>query len=354
MGILGLKVGRMLRLAYEFKVLGAGVMQLASAMAVGTVLVLSSFSHVRAGQACASAEQETVNADAASGEGWACGEDTHDLDLSLPASDAAAALPAPRKEVPVALPPDASASGPLPVVITPAETGAGARASLQTLRAYNASKTAKKADEARAAAPEAVPILKGPVAPKSAFDIWSSIDAQGFDSEAGRTVRTGAGLDYKVVRNTSIGVVAERSQVNADGMADGAATGEKVSAYVAFKAAPALTIDARTQWERAQTLDRANATGTETETSSVVVAPRLGKAFSLEGGETLEPYLEVKREIGLSEADTLPQSADSAGAGLNFNRPGSYAVNVTTDVQGLGSSEPASLNSKVQLKVPLQ
>ena len=44
----------------------------------------------------------------------------------------------------------------------------------------------------------------------------------------------------------------------------------------------------------------------------------------------------------------------SFGTSTVDTQPGSYAVNVTTDVQGLGSSEPASLNSKVQLKVPLQ
>lgn len=322
--------------------LAAGVLQFAS---VGSAESVSSVAGggVTGEQVCAASDGAADN-----NEWWRCANDVPDLDLSL-------SLPMPtRKEDAVRFPSAPAGSEPLPVVITPGETGGSARTSLHTLRVYNAQRAARKIDEARVLAAAALPVPKMPAASSSPLEIWTSIDAQGFDGEASRKVKAGAGLDYKIVNSASAGMVAERAEHAAPGADLGAGKAEKVAAYMIFKALPAVSIDARSQWERVQTFDGIPAPAAS-EKASVIVAPRAGKAFTIDRDHTLEPYVEVKREIDLSVKDAAALSArTSAGAGLNISKNGSYAVNVTADVSSAAvPGEAPAINSKVQFKLPL-
>ena len=94
--------------------------------------------------------------------------------------------------------------------------------------------------------------------------------------------------------------------------------------------------------------------------STFTLAPRINHSFALDGGKTIEPFVTYKRQFDLSEQGRETGVAglattDSAGAGLTFTNPNAYSLSVTTDVEGLNHQTAAeSLNSKFQLKIPIQ
>jgi hypothetical protein len=137
----------------------------------------------------------------------------------------------------------------------------------------------------------------------------------------------------------------------------GVAQDSKMAAYVTLQAAPMLTLDARTQWQAGNADFAAGAGAAEISTFSL--APRLNHSFALDGGKTIEPFVTYKREFDLSERGREFGEAgligtDSAGAGVTYTKPDSYSLSVTTAVEGLGATQPESLSSKFQLKVPIQ
>ncbi len=287
----------------------------------------------------------------AEAEGWACGEQLPDLDLTLPANGAAA-LSSKAEDKTAKLPDEAAASAPLPLEITPSEAGASARASLQTLRSFQQQKQARKVQDASAVLGGAAPVPKTAAVLPGPLDLWTKLDAHGFDGSDGRTLKSGAGLDYRVIKQASIGVAAERAETLPASRAPGGSAEDKVSAYVAFRALPALTINAQGNWERTEAADSAvTAAG---EKTSLAVAPRVSKSYALDGGETIAPYLEVKREIDLgSAAAGVAADAHSAAAGVTLAKPDSYSVTVSADVSETAASETPNVSSKVQLKLPL-
>lgn len=276
------------------------------------------------------------------------------LDLSIPAGHAAFASSKDKFSIPEIRDPRVPAPAPVPLAVQSSEDSVSARTSLQTLRDYNSQRLKRKVEQAQRLAPDALVAPKPPVAAKPAIDIWSSFNADGLN-DATKSVRTGAGLDYKIVKNASVGVFAERSETIAPQTPGGDQSEDKVAAYVAFKALPAVTIDTTTQWETATGADPA--AGRQTgDKGSIVVAPRIGKSFALDSGETISPFLSVKREIDLAGNTMASGSAGAgtAGAGLTLTKPDSYSLSVTTDVSAANASDPASVNSRVQLKLPLR
>lgn len=339
----------MLRFKFVSGALAAGVVQFASAGVFCGVAALVSIPAAHAQEACATGEGEIGGSEVADSELLECGEALPALDLSLPAIGAAA-LSKTRTDKPVTLPDETGASAPLPLEITPAETGASARASLQSLRNFQSQKQARKVQDVSAVLGAAAPKPKPAAVPPGPLDLWTRIDAQGFDASDGRSVKSGAGLDYRVVKNAHVGVVAERAESVSNAQA-AAKSDDKVAAYVAFRALPVLTINAQGNWERTAAADPAmTAAG---EKTSVAVAPRLSKSYALGGGETIAPYLEVKREIEIGAAADVAADARSAAAGVTLAKPDSYSVTVSADVSEAAADEAPSVSSKVQLKLPL-
>lgn len=339
----------MLRLKFVSCVLAAGVVQFAGTYVWGGIGPVFAEPPAFAQDVCAPGEDAVGQPNAAEAEGWTCGAEMPELDLTVPANGAAA-LPANPKNKPAKLPDDTVISAPLPVEITPTETGAQARASLQGLRNFQSQKQARKVQEVNAAMGGTLAVPKPAAAPPGPLDLWTRLDAQGFDAADTRTVKSGAGLDYRVIKNASVGVAAERAESVAGSSTATASADETVSAYVAFRALPAVTIDARSNWTRAETSDQLSAGANEK--TSLAVAPRFSKSYALEGGETLVPYLELKREIDLN-ATSAPGAANSAAAGVTFAKPESYSVSVSADVSSADPKEVPSVSSKVQLKLPL-
>jgi hypothetical protein len=279
-----------------------------------------------------------------------CAELSPSLDLSVPAGVSAPVVE--KNELPRDMQTSPTvATRPLPVAIVPSETGAVARTSLQVWRDYNNQMNQRKMDGVTVLAPPSLALPKAPVETKGTIDVWSSLDAHGFDSETGKTVRAGAGVNYPVSTNANIGVVAERASTNS-GTADKTGSDDKLAAYVAFKASPVITIDARAQFE-----NNSGSSPASPDKNAFFVAPRINKSFALDGGQTLEPYVTIKSEIDLAE--TAPKFGnsvpiDSAGAGVTLGKPDAYSLSVKTDVSGMGRAESPVINSGLEFKVPLK
>lgn len=329
-------------------------MQFASIFLLGSSTVALSEPLAFAQDVCALREEASVTSgDADQAEGWPCGADLSGLDLTVPAPSAAALSGKP-KDMPAKLPDETVTAAPLPFEITPAESGAKSRASLQSLRNFHVQKQARKVQDLTASPGAAISMPKPAATSAGPLDLWTKLDAQGFDGGDGRMLKSGAGLDYRVIETARIGFSAERAEKLADSGTAAATAEDKVSAYVAFRALPALTIDARGNWSSTQMSGPASTAAGEK--ASVAVAPRLAKSFTLESGETLAPYVEVKHQIDLGSSALGTDAtgvANSAAAGVTLAKPDSYSVSVSADVSEAGASEAPNISSKVQLKLPL-
>jgi hypothetical protein len=278
----------------------------------------------------------------------------HDLDLSV-SPDAA---PVQRKPAVDQLPAIAQTTpldpAPLPFALKSTDTSLSARTSLGTLQSYNTSITSRKIEGAKALAPAALALPKPAAQGKSPVDIWSNVEAVGFDNlgpeaQGSKTMRTSAGVDYSLSSTATAGIAAERAEsTSLPGAA--AQNQEKLSAYAAFKASRILSIDTRTNLEKSSSAAGTGEAATERRT--VVIAPRISQPFALGGGRTVEPYLNVKQEFDVSSAGL--GSKESAGAGVTYAKPDAYSVSVSTDVESAGGSEPVTVKGRLQFKVPLK
>lgn len=244
----------------------------------------------------------------------------------------------------------------VPLTVNSSDTGVSMRTSLATWRDYNVRDAMKSIDTSTPASPSDLALPKAPAPPKSPLDIWSSLDVQGYQGSGDESMRAGVGADYKINRAATVGVLVEHGDAKAATGA-GLEQDSKMAAYVTLQAAPMLTLDARTEWQ-AGNADFAASAGAA-EMSTFTLAPRIDHAFALDGGKTIEPFVTYKRQFDLSEQGRETGVAgmtatDSAGAGLTFTNPNEYSLSVTTDVEGLSATQAESLNSKFQLKIPIE
>jgi len=243
----------------------------------------------------------------------------------------------------------------VPLTVNSTETGVSMRTSLATWRDYNVRDAMKTIDTSTPASPSDFILPSAPALPKSPLDIWSSVDVQGYQGSGSEAMRAGVGVDYKINRATTVGVLAERGDAKT-AAGSGLEQDSKMAAYVTLQATPMLSLDARTEWQ-AGNADFAASTGAA-EMSTFSFAPRINHSFALDGGKTIEPFVTYKRQFDLGvqggEAGMAGLVTDSAGAGLTFTNPNEYSLSVTTDLEGLGATTPESLNSKFQLKIPIR
>lgn len=242
---------------------------------------------------------------------------------------------------------------PLPFVVGPSGDSVSFRAGLSTLRDYNAKKLQKQIESAKATAGANVKLPQALPAEKPTLDVWSSVVAPDTAWGQSNAMRSSVGADYKMTPSTTTGIVAERADpvANAGALAT-AARDEKLSAYVNFKAAPILSFDAKTEWQRTDTPGAEGSTATET--SKISFAPKLQKKYDLKDGNTVEPYATVRHDIDLNVAPAGKGAGDNAvGAGVTFAKPDSYSMTLSTDLENLGGTDPSTTSTKLQFKMPL-
>lgn len=283
-----------------------------------------------------------------------CEVDIPQLDLDSALDDHTATIT--RSKSPDSTPWIAQGNGNVPLAVNPSDTGVSMRASLATWRDFNQRAAAPSIDIPSWSAPPAFALPKAPAPAKTPIDVWSSVDVQGYEGAGQESMRAGVGADYKVGHATTIGVAAEHGDVKG-AMGAGTEQDAKMAAYVTLQAAPMLSLDARTEWQ-AGNAEFAAATGAA-EKSSLIFSPKLNHSFALDGGKTIEPFVSYKRELDMSQAGREAAAAgvaatQSAGAGVTYTNPDAYSLSVTTDVQGLGAAQPADVNGKFQLSVPIR
>lgn len=264
----------------------------------------------------------------------------------------------------------ASGGSDVPIEVKTGSGGVSARASLDTLRGYNTRAASKSLAGDIAPTSQTSASLQLPKAPatrKLPVDVWSSVNVQGYDQQRGafddasstdQTTRASGGIDYKIDGAANFGVSAERGDLKSATPAAGFQEDAKVAAYMTLRPAPALSLDARTEWQEGNAAFAA-ATGVA-EKNSVTIAPRLDHSFSLDDGNTLQPFVTYKTIYDLSEnvipgATAYAAVTRSAGAGITLNKPDAYSLSVSTDVDGLSAATaPANVNGKFELKVPIK
>lgn len=257
----------------------------------------------------------------------------------------------------------------------------------------------KKIEELKALWPAGSSIRKRPPSTSAPFDVWSTVDVQGLDTDAAKSRRSSVGADYKLDRSTVIGAAVEMRDTTA-GASGALAEGDTtVAAYAAMRQLQWLTLDARAAWGQTSTslpghafaatqnvlaarargnwsfssirftpsvsighgIDVAEDTLVRSETvrrSTIAIVPRLSRPIALGQGQTLEPFVTYKRELDLGSAlGAAEQSSEthrSAGAGMTLVQPGGLSLSVSGDVLNLGAPAPPDLKGQLQLKVPLR
>jgi hypothetical protein len=245
----------------------------------------------------------------------------------------------------------------IPATFSTSDTGVSVRTSLGTWRDYNIRESSPTVEQPQfGAAKNAFELPKGPVAPKTPINVWSSLDVEGYDGSRDQSTRAGFGADYRLGKTTTVGVSLEHGDART-ATVSGTEEDQKASAYVTMKATPLLSFDARTEWQTGNS-EFAESSGAA-ERGAVILAPKIDHSFQLDNGTTLSPFLSYQREFGVSSShkdgiDTTFDEAQSASAGVTYAKPDAYSLSVSADVDNLGATDDSqSLSSKLQLSVPL-
>ena len=232
-----------------------------------------------------------------------------------------------------------------PINVKPAESGLAASTSLSTWRDYNANQLSKKLEQSlgqNGFAKVRPPQVSMPL------DIWTRVQIVGVDGDADKNVQIAVGADYKWSRSANLGVstqIAGTPVANGPDPADAAQ--DIVGAYANISLLPALSIEAKGQWVVAG--DGAETDGVGSETS-MSIAPRISQKFTLDGGNSIEPYVTLRNEL---YAEGAKDFTPSAGGGVIIDKPQGYSLSISTMVESIEQADQPQVNSRIQLKVPM-
>lgn len=272
-----------------------------------------------------------------------------------------------------------------PVAVTPTDANVSLRTSASQWGSFANSDVAKKIEGAKAMAPAdfKFPSLPPVINPK--LDVWTSLDVQNIESAATpRTTRGGVGADYKVTRDTLVGVSLEADEARASDVT-AAQDAYTVSTYFAVRPIPTTTFDAKAAWGENSTTygDRAIggthsavsarvrsdwmfshikvsptvgvAHGTESgaehvDKSTFTVEPRVSRPFALDNGQSLEPFLTYRNESAF-DGDAV---SATIGGGVTLAKPDVYSLSVTTHVEETLAAEQPNVEGRFQLNLPIR
>ncbi len=284
-----------------------------------------------------------------------------------------------------------------PFALSPLDSNFSMKMSTGHLGTFTDQTMLRRFEEAKALAPDGMIMPKPTIGPRNnKFDVWTTLNASSANLAPDQSLRGGVGADYKFNRNTVVGVAMDfRDGVgNSDVLSE---HGRTLATYFAYKPAPALTFDTTAQWGQSAgsvsgegfgaeqnsvqarmrgnwNIDRLKFTptiafshGTEhlnatdgnasATQSAVTVAPRVSRSFTLDGGQTLEPFLQYQTDIAVGSPDFDAGGGSditrSAGAGVTFINPNAYSLSVTTGVEGINQEQP-NVSSKLRVTVPLK
>jgi hypothetical protein len=245
-----------------------------------------------------------------------------------------------------------------PLNVMPSDNAMTTRTSLGQWRDFNAQMLTRKVEDvkgfhSRGSGPADLVLPKAPILAPLPFEIWGAVDLRGRERLADGDVTTRLGVDYKVTKRTAIGVTVEHDDAKpVTGQAG--QQDDKMALRLSFNATPHIAIEATSKWEVGTTAVEQHHFARNT----VVVAPRVGHQFKLEGGQTLLPYASVKREIQIGDVqNTVAASKPSqtAGVGVTLAKPDAYSLNLSADVDAVEVREqPLNVHGRMQLSIPLR
>ncbi|MBU2534112.1 MAG: autotransporter outer membrane beta-barrel domain-containing protein [Alphaproteobacteria bacterium] len=219
-------------------------------------------------------------------------------------------------------------------------------------------------------------------------DVWTTMNFNSAADQQSEWARTNIGVDYKIDGNAVIGVVAGHNEHaesedahfgtyfkarNHNGLSfetqagwgNGAAIiGEQASehdvTYVAAKLANTWTF---AHYTFAPSIGVGTFVGHPDDTAGTDVASvlaleqRLARQFELGRQTRIEPFLAYKHrfEIDSSFADGAAGAGDSQSlqAGINLEAASQFSLSVTAGVEEKPDTDTREINSRLQLKVPL-
>lgn len=274
----------------------------------------------------------------------------------------------------------------LPLAVKPADQSVDMAASLQHLGSFEARRIQQKLEEAKELAPEGLTVPKPVPRAPTMLDVWSKVEVSGLESIDGESRRSTVGADYKIARNTLLGVSASSL-----------ASDTRLAAYFAVKPWSPVTFDAKAQWGESQAVTTSGLVTTQSalsarlkgnfsydglrlapalivahgvdeaaafdggavEKSTIALTPRVSRPMDLKDGTKFEPFLSLKSALDFgTEADGSGHSGVDAtrgiGGGVTFAKPNAYSLSVTTDVERSTSSDKSNVSGKLELKLPLR
>lgn len=281
-----------------------------------------------------------------------------------------------------------------PFALTQSDTQLKMQASLDHLGGYANTITARRYEDAKALAPQLVMPKPGANALLS-LDVWSSIDVKD-DERDTQTLQSQVGADYRITPNAVLGIAAAVTKHD-DITRDTSGDGQRIAAYMAFRPIKPIVLDAKAAWSEAVTnsvdqelgekqtqlsarvrgdldfaklklspmlsIEQENETappsaGGASERRTITVEPRVSRPFHLGSGTQVEPFVRYKGEIDIDKLSVASGHGQTAveelvGGGITLVKPDAYSLAVTTDIGNLGEAEKNSLNSRVEVKVPL-
>ena len=254
--------------------------------------------------------------------------------------------------------PPAEAQPPLPLAVQKTDDKLSVRTGLSDVASYQGRELARKIEGIKTSLPPGMPVPRAAALPGSALDVWTGIEANGLAassiaSEPDAHLKTSVGADYKFFARSKAGIAIERSEAAEAALRAGRSQDEKISAYITLSAMPGVSLDTRAEWDKAAAAASEPSAAAKT---SVSVAPRVGHSFAVGSGASLEPYVTMKHEIDVEDpaAARAPVATNSAGAGITLAKPDAFSLGLSTTLEHLSGGEPASVNSRLQLSVPLR
>jgi hypothetical protein len=285
----------------------------------------------------------------------------------------------------------------MPFLPIAAESQLKFQASTQNWSAFTNRTLAPRIEEAVRSAQQTVAIPKPPIAASSGLDLWSSMDIDRTDSEFERAKKGALGADYKLDRNTLVGVAAGFRE---DGNAVNVRTSNDhvFAAYMALKPLPGVTFQAKAEhaendselsgrgggrgthnlasarvnsaleiWQFKFDPAVSVSTGTEAvaldgrleaDKSAVELAPRLSRSFALPSSQTVEPFFGLKSRTEVANSGSAVNAESittrSISGGLTVLRPDSYTLNLSTELERVGEETNTHFRSKMQLNIPFR
>ncbi|MBU1211715.1 MAG: hypothetical protein KJ587_10640 [Alphaproteobacteria bacterium] len=253
-----------------------------------------------------------------------------------------------------------------PLTVKPNGDDATIQTSVGQWESYFKNLDQQKIEDAKRLAPVGLTLPKPPPASTDPLEIWSKADVkglgdetavQGINSAVGAAVRLGDGLKFGIGTELDNHDQHKR-EINRAELQVRLAISKWTLLPQAAIVAETTTTDSIEDSQPAigQYGYGIEGEATQSESTRLEFRQELRRPFRLEDGEVLEPFVNFSTSIGLDRqeaAQTTPVPVDTVGVGVSLSRDSDYKLQATTDVDGLGKTEPPGIKSRLQLNVPL-